>query len=329
MRHRFVDPLGLSAEIRVERAHHDTGVIRMGAMKTHEAPAVQSQYRPPLRDSERQDLFIGNCLATPVGSFGGQHIVPQLAHGLHNRPGEVLVGVKASHLLGRLVHGNLLLDVVPVGADVGPRVGEVFGAERGISAEQRFLAGPQPPRLLQEPDRDARANDAGLSAADAGPRLDPWARIPEVLHYMLKQAGLFRPRQGRQQPLNLLKRAHKDPPACAIASGTHNRPHYNAGRTAGVNDRMLGTVIGIPFAVLDQEGVGKLVEMGIKLGRKTRPDLEVGICGEHGGEPSSVEFCYRAGMNYVSCSPYRVPIARLAAAQAAISGGKTERMPTA
>src|SRR5580698_2821242 len=77
-----------------------------------------------------------------------------------------------------------------------------------------------------------------------------------------------------------------------------------------------------PFAAIDQEGVGKLIEMAIKLGRKTRPDLEIGICGEHGGEPSSVEFCYRVGMNYVSCSPYRVPIARLAAAQAAISGGK-------
>ncbi len=76
-----------------------------------------------------------------------------------------------------------------------------------------------------------------------------------------------------------------------------------------------------PFAVLDQDGVGKLVELAVKLGRKTRPDLEVGICGEHGGEPSSVEFCYRTGMNYVSCSPYRVPIARLAAAQAAIAGG--------
>jgi pyruvate,orthophosphate dikinase len=84
-----------------------------------------------------------------------------------------------------------------------------------------------------------------------------------------------------------------------------------------------------PFAVLDQEGVGKLVEMGVKLGRETRPDLEIGICGEHGGEPSSVEFCYRVGMNYVSCSPYRVPIARLAAAQAAISGDKTETMRTA
>jgi len=84
-----------------------------------------------------------------------------------------------------------------------------------------------------------------------------------------------------------------------------------------------------PFAVLDQEGVGKLVRMGIELGRKTRPALEVGICGEHGGEPQSVEFCYRVGMNYVSCSPYRVPIARLAAAQAAISGDKTETMRTA
>ncbi len=88
-----------------------------------------------------------------------------------------------------------------------------------------------------------------------------------------------------------------------------------------------------PFAVLDQEGVGKLVEMGVQLGRKTRPDLEVGICGEHGGEPSSVEFCYRVGMNYVSCSPYRVPIARLAAAQAAIAAkaveAKAELMRTA
>src|SRR5450755_3841529 len=86
-----------------------------------------------------------------------------------------------------------------------------------------------------------------------------------------------------------------------------------------------------PFAVLDREGVGKLIELAVKLGRQTRPDLEVGICGEHGGEPSSVEFCYTAGMNYVSCSPYRVPIARLAAAQAAIARteGKAEQQRTA
>ncbi len=85
-----------------------------------------------------------------------------------------------------------------------------------------------------------------------------------------------------------------------------------------------------PFAAIDQEGVGMLIEMAIKLGRRTRPNLEIGICGEHGGEPSSVEFCYRVGMNYVSCSPYRVPIARLAAAQAAIAGNdKSESMRTA
>jgi pyruvate,orthophosphate dikinase len=84
-----------------------------------------------------------------------------------------------------------------------------------------------------------------------------------------------------------------------------------------------------PFAVLDQQGVGLLIEMAVKNGRKTRPDLEVGICGEHGGEPSSVQFCYKIGMDYVSCSPYRVPIARLAAAQAAISGDKSETMRTA
>jgi pyruvate, orthophosphate dikinase len=74
-----------------------------------------------------------------------------------------------------------------------------------------------------------------------------------------------------------------------------------------------------PFATIDQEGVGKLIELAVKLGRKARPDLEIGICGEHGGDPSSVEFCYRVGMDYVSCSPYRVPIARLAAAQAALA----------
>jgi len=84
-----------------------------------------------------------------------------------------------------------------------------------------------------------------------------------------------------------------------------------------------------PFAVLDREGVGQLVKMATERGRKTRPDLKVGICGEHGGEPSSVEFCYQTGLNYVSCSPFRVLTARLAAAQAAaadklkVEGGRT------
>jgi pyruvate,orthophosphate dikinase len=73
-----------------------------------------------------------------------------------------------------------------------------------------------------------------------------------------------------------------------------------------------------PFATLDQEGVGQLVELGIERGRRARPGLKVGICGEHGGDPESVKFCHRAGMDYVSCSPFRIPVARLAAAQAAI-----------
>jgi pyruvate,orthophosphate dikinase len=73
-----------------------------------------------------------------------------------------------------------------------------------------------------------------------------------------------------------------------------------------------------PFARLDQEGVGSLVRTAVELGKKTRPDIKLGICGEHGGDPSSVEFCHEIGLAYVSCSPFRVPIARLAAAQAAI-----------
>ena len=77
-----------------------------------------------------------------------------------------------------------------------------------------------------------------------------------------------------------------------------------------------------PFGKLDQTGVGKLVEMATKLGHQANPDLHCGICGEHGGDPASVEFCHRIGLNYVSCSPFRVPIARLAAAQAAIAGKK-------
>ena len=73
-----------------------------------------------------------------------------------------------------------------------------------------------------------------------------------------------------------------------------------------------------PFQVLDQNGVGQLVQMAVEKGRATRPELVCGICGEHGGEPSSVKFCHKVGLNYVSCSPFRVPIARLAAAQAAV-----------
>jgi pyruvate, orthophosphate dikinase len=77
-----------------------------------------------------------------------------------------------------------------------------------------------------------------------------------------------------------------------------------------------------PFQTIDQEGVGQLIEMAVKKGRATRKDLKIGICGEQGGDPASVEFCFKVGLNYVSCSPFRVPIARLAAAQAAIKAGK-------
>ena len=77
-----------------------------------------------------------------------------------------------------------------------------------------------------------------------------------------------------------------------------------------------------PFAKLDQAGVGKLMKMAIELGKPVRPELHVGICGEHGGDPSSVEFCHKIGLDYVSCSPFRVPIARLSAAQAAIKDEK-------
>ena len=73
-----------------------------------------------------------------------------------------------------------------------------------------------------------------------------------------------------------------------------------------------------PFASLDTSGVGALMQASIKLGRQTNPNLKIGICGEHGGDPSSIEFCYKSGLDYVSCSPFRVPIARLAAAQAAL-----------
>jgi pyruvate,orthophosphate dikinase len=77
-------------------------------------------------------------------------------------------------------------------------------------------------------------------------------------------------------------------------------------------------LVSSPFENLDKDGVGKLMSIGVELGRKTRPDLEIGICGEHGGDPASIELCHMIGLNYVSCSPYRIPIARIAAAQAEI-----------
>jgi pyruvate,orthophosphate dikinase len=77
-----------------------------------------------------------------------------------------------------------------------------------------------------------------------------------------------------------------------------------------------------PFMILDQEGVGYLVKLGVEKGRATKKNLKIGICGEHGGEPTSVEFCHKIGLDYVSCSPYRIPVARLSAAQAAVKDKK-------
>jgi pyruvate,orthophosphate dikinase len=82
----------------------------------------------------------------------------------------------------------------------------------------------------------------------------------------------------------------------------------------------LGILPEDPFITLDAQGVGELMTLGLQRGRKVRKDLEVGICGEHGGDPASVEFCHRVGLDYVSCSPYRVPVAKLAAARAALRG---------
>jgi len=79
-----------------------------------------------------------------------------------------------------------------------------------------------------------------------------------------------------------------------------------------------------PFGTLDVAGVGKLMKMAVEMGRQTRPDLEVGICGEHGGDPKTIAFCHQIGLNYVSCSPFRVPIARLAAAHAALAEKKSK-----
>jgi pyruvate,orthophosphate dikinase len=80
-----------------------------------------------------------------------------------------------------------------------------------------------------------------------------------------------------------------------------------------------GILVRNPFATLDQAGVGYLMELAVRLGRGTRPDLDIGICGEHGGDPASIDFCHRIGLDYVSCSPFRVPVARLAAAHAALA----------
>jgi pyruvate,orthophosphate dikinase len=110
--------------------------------------------------------------------------------------------------------------------------------------------------------------------------------------------------------------------------GTNDLTQTALGLSRDDAGRFLGTYVneGIfakdPFVSIDKEGVGALVKMGVELGRKTHPGLKIGVCGEHGGDPDSIEFFNSVGLNYVSCSPYRVPIARLAAARAAIAARK-------
>jgi pyruvate,orthophosphate dikinase len=110
--------------------------------------------------------------------------------------------------------------------------------------------------------------------------------------------------------------------------GTNDLTQMTMGFSRDDSGRFLGYYVekGIlpidPFVSLDIEGVGQLVKMGREKGKAARPNLKVGICGEHGGDPASIEFCHRIGLDYVSCSPYRVPVARLAAAQAALRDKK-------
>ena len=90
-------------------------------------------------------------------------------------------------------------------------------------------------------------------------------------------------------------------------------------KTVTMNGKQVAILQKDPFSTLDLNGVGTLIRMAIDKGRKAKPNLKIGICGEHGGDPASIEFCHKVGMNYVSCSPYRVPIARLAAARVALT----------
>jgi len=165
------------------------------------------------------------------------------------------------------------------------------------------------------------------------------ARIDEVATSVISEAGMkidYLVGTMIELPRAAL-RAHVIAEAAEFFSfGTNDLTQTTFGFSRDDVNKVLPTYLaeGIlkqdPFAALDQEGVGQLVKMATERGRATRPNLKVGICGEHGGEPSSVEFCYKTGLNYVSCSPFRVLTARLAAAQAAaaeslkVEGGRTK-----
>ncbi len=186
--------------------------------------------------------------------------------------------------------------------------------------------------------------DAALEVADEGVKVEPEIMVPLVgtLEELKRQRALIeetaeeRFRAAGKRIAYTVGTMIELPRAALLADeiaqqadffsfGTNDLTQTTFGLSRDDAGRFLplyverGILEADPFQVLDQKGVGKLVETGTRLGRQTKPDLKVGICGEHGGEPSSVAFCHRIGLDYVSCSPFRVPIARLAAAQAAIA----------
>jgi pyruvate,orthophosphate dikinase len=191
--------------------------------------------------------------------------------------------------------------------------------------------------------------EAAVRCKDEGVKVQPEIMIPLVGHH--RELSIARERAQKVID-DVLREAGKKPdfieyrigtmievPRAALTAdevashadffsfGTNDLTQMGCGLSRDDSGRFLGDYVrmGIyekdPFAVLDTRGVGRLVALACEDGRRARPDLKVGICGEHGGEPSSIDFCHRVGLDYVSCSPYRVPVARLAAAQAAIANG--------
>ena len=189
--------------------------------------------------------------------------------------------------------------------------------------------------------------EAACQAAGEGVEVIPEVMVPLVAHVeeLRRQAALVRATAERvfaerKRRVDYLVGTMIELPRAAVTAdqiagvadffsfGTNDLTQTTFGLSRDDAGRFLpqylesGILAADPFQTLDQEGVGKLIELAVHLGRQAAPQLKIGICGEHGGDPTSVHFCHRVGMNYVSCSPFRVPIARLAAAHAAIGSGK-------
>jgi len=188
--------------------------------------------------------------------------------------------------------------------------------------------------------------EAACEVAESGAKVQPEIMIPLVAH--VGELEMLRPLI--EEEISSVLREHPGvkvrptvgtmievPRACIVAEaiarhadffsfGTNDLTQMTYALSRDDAGKFLGAYIdqGIleddPFVSIDEEGIGALIRIGVENGRKTRKDLKVGICGEHGGDPKSVKFCARAGLDYVSCSPYRVPVARLAAAQAEVEG---------